>query len=88
MFRFVLKDKKFLANYPNGEVRELVPQEIDSFYERINSVIETLDLKSEYFKLKEEMNISLIDFALEKDIDLDACLYAVLSKFRIEKPVS
>lgn len=87
MFKFVLEGKKFLVNYPNGEIRELSPQEIDSFYDRINNVIETLDLKNEYFKLKGEKGISLIDFALEKDIDLDACLYAVLSQFRLEKPI-
>lgn len=87
MFKFVKEGKKYLVRYPNDEIRELIPLEIDSFYDRLNKVIDTLGLKEEYLKAKEESNISLIDFATDEDIDLDACLYAVLSQFRLEKPL-
>jgi hypothetical protein len=87
MFKFVKEGKKFLVRFPNEEVRELMPSEIDSFYDRVNKVIEALGLKNEYLLAKEKNDISLIDFATEMDIDLDACLYAVLSHFRLEKPL-
>ena len=87
MFKFVQQGNKFLVKYPNEEIRELIALEIDSFYDRINSVLDTLGLKVDYFKLKAESDISLIDYAIQEEIDLDACLYAVLSQFRLEKPL-
>ncbi|MFN8577307.1 MAG: hypothetical protein U0354_10655 [Candidatus Sericytochromatia bacterium] len=85
MFKFVREGKKYLVQFPNEEIRELLPSEIDSFYERVNKVIEALGLKNQYIESKEQKDTSLIDFAIEMDIDLDACLYAVLSHFRLEK---
>ncbi|MBC7473029.1 MAG: hypothetical protein H7263_01965 [Candidatus Sericytochromatia bacterium] len=87
MFKFVQEGKEYFVKYPNNEKRLLNNSEIESFYQRINSVLDILDLKSEYEKTKEQRNINLIEYATEKDIDLDACLYAVLSQFRLEKPL-
>lgn len=87
MFKFVQQGKEYFVKYPNDEMRPLSNPEVNSFYERINSVIEILGLKEEYEKIKLGQDINLINFAFEKDIDLDACLYAVLSQFRLEKPL-
>lgn len=87
MFKFIKQEKKYMVQFPNLEIRELVHSEIDSFYDRVNKVIDTLGLKTEYLLSKEKSGISLIDFAIESDIDLDACLYAVLSNFRLERPL-
>ena len=86
MFKFIQDGKEYFVKYPNDEMRPLTNIEINSFYERINSVIDILGLKDEYDKAKEQ-SISLIEFAFEKDIDLDACLYAILSQFRLERPL-
>lgn len=87
MFKFVRQEKKYMVQFPNQEIRELVPSEIDSFYDRVNRVIDTLGLNNSYMLAKEKNGTSLIDFAIDNEIDLDACLYAVLSNFRMEKPV-
>lgn len=73
--------------YPDGELRALTSSEIESFYQRINSVIELLGLKDAYYRAKENFETGLLDFAIEHDIDLDACLYAVITNLRLEKPL-
>ena len=87
MFKFIQSGKDYLVKYPDGEVRTLTSPEVESFYQRINSVIELLGLKEPYYKAKEQQDISLIDFAKDNDIDLDACLYAVITNFRMERPL-
>jgi hypothetical protein len=87
MFKFIQSGKDCLVKYPDGEVRTLTSNEIENFYQRINSVIDILGLKEAYYKAKEQQDIYLIDFARDNDIDLDACLYAVITNFRLEKPL-
>ena len=86
MFKFIQEGKEYFVKYLNEEKRPLTNLEINNLYERINSVIDILGLKEDYDKAKLD-NLSLIDFAYYKDIDLDACLYATLSQFRLERPL-
>jgi len=87
MLKFIQSNRDYFVKYPDNELRTLTSSEIESFYQRINSVIDLLGLKESYFQAKEEFDISLLDFAKENDIDLDACLYTVLTNFRLESPL-
>ena len=63
MFKFIQNGRDYLVKYPDGEVRTLNSSEIESFYQRINSVIELLGLKEAYYQAKEKFDIGLLDFA-------------------------
>ncbi len=87
MFSFIQNGKDYFVSYPDGEMRALSSIEIEKFYQRINSVIDLLGLKEDYYKSKEEEGKSLLEFAIENDIDLDACLYSIITSFKLEKPL-
>ena len=87
MFKFIHRGKDYLVKYLDGEERTLTSSEVESFYQRINLVIELLGLKDSYYHAKENFDIGLLDFAKDNDIDLDACLYAVITNFNFEKPL-
>lgn len=87
MFKFVQIGREYFVKFHNDEIRILTNHEIELFYERINYVITLLGLKEDYLRAKSLNGKSLLDFAVENDIDLDACLFPILSKYNLEKPL-